>query len=171
MSHPGDGQGHVEVFASLQPEAPWCRSWQGYCVIAHFEESLKWKSSSRISKVLSFLSVLLPVVGMTKHPGTGRHRGASETQQQQQTGNAIEWNKLYYRMPSVTIRPSHRMWALQNIPQKELDLKEMTNCSIPPLFTLTNYVKKVLKAEGGEFLPARMAWTDSLRIVPLCRKR
>ncbi len=41
MSHPGDGQGHVEVFASLQPEAPWCLSRQGYCVIAHFEESLK----------------------------------------------------------------------------------------------------------------------------------
>ena len=35
--YPGDDEGHVEVFASLQPEAPWRGATQGDGVAAHFD--------------------------------------------------------------------------------------------------------------------------------------
>lgn len=53
-SYPRDCKRHVEIFSSLQPEAPWCRSTQSYCVIAHFVESSDEKSP--ITPIFLFVS-------------------------------------------------------------------------------------------------------------------
>lgn len=40
-THPGDGEWHVEVFSSLQSEAPWGRAKQGHTVVtAHGSRTL-----------------------------------------------------------------------------------------------------------------------------------
>lgn len=55
-SYPGDGEGHVEVLAPLQAEAPWGWPGEGHAVIAHV-------LSKKKKKTLTLRKVRLPDPG------------------------------------------------------------------------------------------------------------